>query len=79
MFFIMVTVEIGKRANLKTGVTRKQAHQFLRKTNISYPLILTRTYVTPVLRFALWPYYRRYTLKQTWSFKLQVCLSVYRR
>ena len=46
-----------------------KARQIFRKTNISYPLIQTRTFFgkfgvpcfleTPVLRFALLPYYRR--------------------
>ena len=39
-----------------------KAPQVFQKTNISYPLIRTRTFLeTPVLRFALSPYYRRIT------------------
>ena len=39
-----------------------KAHQIFRKTNISYPLIRSFSLCflgTPVLRFALFPYYRR--------------------
>ena len=53
----------------KLVLHKNKARQIFRKTNISYPLICTRTFfgkfgvlcflVTPVLRFTLLPYCRR--------------------
>ena len=53
MFFIMVTVEIGKRANLKTGVTRKQSTPIFAKNEHFLPPD-TYTYVRNT-RFEICP------------------------
>ena len=66
----------GKRANLKTGVTRKQSVPIIPKSEHSYPLIHTCTCAyqwvrnvrfvseTPVLGFAFLPYYRQFSHRQ---------------
>ena len=62
---------IRQKGESQNGCFKKnKARQIFRKTNISYPLIRTHTWesgvlcflVTPILRFALLPYYRRYDL-----------------
>ena len=61
---------IRQKGKSQNGSFKKTKHaKFSEKTNISYPLIRTRSFLgkfdllsfleTPVLRFALLPYYRR--------------------
>ena len=42
-YLLDLSVIVDNKTNLKTGISRKKARQIFRKTNISYPLIRTRT------------------------------------
>ena len=66
--------QYGKRADLKTGVAKKQNAKFSGKTKISYTCVsgakkcsffkkfgVLCFLLTPVLRIGLLPYYRRYS------------------